>query len=117
MPKITIEGVEYPIIFRMKAVSIYQDLTGESLLSNSDEFTKVFGGEINGQKVSIDSKKFMALVTAALMNGNPKMTMQEADEIVGMVDFFDTKIYSDLTDLFKRDTEKNLGAPVETTGA
>lgn len=116
MSKIKIEGKEYPIIFRMKAVAIYQDLTGESLLGNADEFQKIFG-VVEGNKVSIDAKKFLALVTAALMNGDSKLTKEQAEDIAGMIDFADTTIYASLTNLFKRDTEKNLEAPVETTGA
>lgn len=121
MATIKIEGKEYPIVFRMKAVGVYQDLIGESLLGNPDEFDRIFGGEIEGEdkkkKVSIDANRFMALVQAALMNADSKLSAAEAAEIAGMVDFMDTTVYASLTSLFKKsETEKNAEAP-ETTGA
>jgi hypothetical protein len=113
MASIKIEGTEYPIVFRMKAVGIYQDLTGEKLIGNASELTQIFGGETEDKtNVSIDANKFMALVQAVLMNGNPKLKADEAEEIAGMVDFADTNVYSSLASVFKRsETEKNAEAP------
>lgn len=116
MTTIKIEGQEYPIVFKMKAVGIYQDLTGERLIGNSDELNQIFGGEIEEgdgkKKISIDANKFMALVQAVLMNGDKKLTKEQAEDIAGMVDFTDAGIYASLTQLFRRsDTEKNVPAP------
>ena len=106
----------------MKAVGIYQDLIGQSLLGNSEEFANIFGGEVETEdgkkKVSIDAKRFIVLVQAALMNANSKLSKDEAEDIAGMVDFTDPQIYASLTGLFKKsETEKNLAAPVENIGA
>jgi hypothetical protein len=106
----------------MKAVGIYQDLIGESLLGNSAEFTKMFGGEIETdegkKKVSIDAKRLLVLIQAALMNADSKLSKDEAENIAGMADFTDPEIYSSLTGLFKKsETEKNVAAPVENIGA
>ena len=116
MATIKIEGQEYPIVFKMKAVGIYQDLTGEKLIGNSTELSQIFGID-DGKQVSIDANKFMALVQAVLMNADRKMSAEDAEYLAGLVDFTDSGVYASLTKLFQRsDTEKNVQAP-EKAGA
>jgi hypothetical protein len=106
----------------MKAVGIYQDLIGQSLLGNSEEFAKIFGGEVETEdgkkKVSIDAKRLLVLIQAALMNADSKLSKEEAENIAGMADFTDPEIYASLTGLFKKsETEKKVAAPAENIGA
>jgi hypothetical protein len=118
---VTIEGKEYVLMMRARALRIYQDLTGSSFLANEDEIKEIFGDvEIDKEtkevkkRTPMNTKKFLAFLQACLMNGDRELTLQQAEEIVDMADLTDEKIYRSLTDLFA--TEKNATAP-QTSGA
>ncbi|MFZ2905325.1 MAG: hypothetical protein WAZ98_03880 [Cyclobacteriaceae bacterium] len=87
MRKITINGVERPILFKLQAIKIYQQLTGENLLK--EDLTKIFNEDI-------DAGKICALVYAALVCGcypeEPKFTVTDIENWLGL----DTELFSEV---------------------
>ena len=89
--KIIINGVERPILFKLQAVKIYQQLTGKNLLK--EDLGKLLTEEL-------DPEKICALVYAALVCGcypqKPEFTVADIENWLGL----DTAIFKEVIEAY-----------------
>lgn len=80
MRQITINGQEWPVAFRLKALRMYQEITGKNLLK--EDLGKILSEELDPQKVT-------AVVYCAMVNGwhkqngwkkEPPFSMDEVED-------------------------------------
>lgn len=88
---ITIGGKQRPVLFKLKAIKVYQQLTGKNLLK--EDLGKLLTEELDVEKIT--ALVYSALVCGAFPN-QPDFTLDEVENWMGL----DTDIFKEVVEAY-----------------